>query len=248
MIPKKLQNTIMKKTIIILTALAGGLTTLLRAQTPQPPVEEKKLSYSVTMDFPYASKYVFRGIEKTKDTIQPSVEITSNNLYAGVWMNQPFSKKSENEIDFYAGYGIPLDDIWKLDVGGTYYYYPEADRSVSVKHSLEGYIGITGTVAGFTPGVYAYYDVDLKEVIFQGSVGYSIPLKEYGTSLDFTATLGHDSPEVGDDYLYWGVGVNLPFKLSQKATLVLGGQYAANDLDGVDDNHLWFTAGLTVGF
>ncbi|HRP05556.1 MAG TPA: TorF family putative porin [Opitutaceae bacterium] len=238
----------MKKTIIILAALAGGLTTLLRAQTPQPPVEEKKLSYSVTVDFPYASKYVFRGLGKTKDTIQPSVEITSNNLYAGVWMNQPFSKKSENEIDFYAGYGIPLDDIWKLDVGGTFYYYPEADRSVAVKHSLEGYIGITGTVAGFTPGVYAYYDVDLKEVIFQGSVGYSIPLKDYGTSLDFTATLGHDSPEVGDDYLYWGVGVNLPFKLTQKATLVLGAQYAANDLDGVDDNHLWFTAGLTVGF
>jgi hypothetical protein len=45
------------------------------------------------------------------------------------------------------------------------------------------------------------------------------------------------------------VGVNLPFKLTQKATLEFWGQYAANDLDGVDDNDtLWFTAGLTVGF
>ncbi|MBE7540415.1 MAG: hypothetical protein HS122_18655 [Opitutaceae bacterium] len=235
----------MNKTSIILAAIVCGLTTVAKAQSP---VQESKLSYSVTVDFPYASKYVFRGIEKTRDTIQPSIEITSKSLYAGVWMNQPITDNLDNEIDFYAGYGIPLNDIWKIDVGGTYYYYPEANKSVSIEHSFEGYFGITGTVAGFTPGIYAYYDFDLKEVIFQGSVGYSIPLADYGTSLDFTATIGHDSPEVGDDYVYWGVGVNLPFKLTDKATLVFGGQYASNDRDGFDDNILWFTAGLTVGF
>ncbi|MBL9190793.1 MAG: hypothetical protein JNJ82_00465 [Opitutaceae bacterium] len=229
----------MKKTALILALLATGLG--LNAQ-------ESKLSYSVTVDFPYASKYVFRGIEYAKDSIQPSIEVASGNFYAGVWTNQPVTNNSDNEFDFYAGYGIPLNDKWKLDVGATLYYYPEADTSSFDEQTFEGFIGLTGTVSGFTPGIYAYYDFDLKAFTVQGSVGYSISLESAGTSLDFTVTLGNVSPDVGDDYIYYGIGVNLPYKLTEKATFAVGAQYASNDLDGADDNHLWFTAGLTVGF
>jgi hypothetical protein len=64
-------------------------------------------------------------------------------------------------------------------------------------------------------------------------VGYSIPLESAGTSLDFTVTLGNVSdPDVGDDYIYYGIGVNLPYKLTEKATFAVGAQYASNDLDG----------------
>jgi hypothetical protein len=48
--------------------------------------------------------------------------------------------------------------------------------------------------------------------------------------------------------MYYGIGLNLPYKLTEKATLAFGAQWASNDLDGADDSHLWFTAGLTVGF
>jgi len=236
----------MKKTALIFALLAAGFTA--HAQTP---VQESKLSYSVTVDFPYASKYVFRGIENAKDSIQPSIEVASGNFYAGVWTNwtnQPITNNSDNEIDFYAGYGIPLNDVWKLDVGATFYYYPEADKSSLDEHTFEGYVGLTGTIQGFTPGIYAYYDFDLKAFTVQGSVGYSVPLESSGTSLDFTATLGNVSPDVGDDYLYYGIGVNMPFKLTDKATFAVGVQYASNDLDGADGDHLWFTTGLTVGF
>jgi len=229
----------MNKTALILAFLAGGLG--LNAQ-------ESKLSYSVTVDFPYASKYVFRGIEYAKDSIQPSIEIATGNFYAGVWTNQPVTNNSDNEFDFYAGYGIPMNDTWKLDVGATLYYYPEADTSSFEEKTFEGYVGLTGTVAGFTPGIYAYYDFDLKAMTLQGSVGYSIPLETAGSSLDFSVTLGNVSPDVGDDYMYYGIGVNLPYKLTEKATFAVGAQYASNDLDGADGDHLWFTAGLTVGF
>jgi len=229
----------MKKTALILAFLAGGLG--LNAQ-------ESKLSYSVTVDFPYASKYVFRGIEYAKDSIQPSIEIATGNFYAGVWSNQPVTNNTDNEFDFYAGYGIPMNDTWKLDVGATLYYYPEADTTSFIEKSFEGYVGLTGTVSGFTPGIYAYYDFDLKAFTLQGSVGYSIPLETAGSSLDFSVTLGNVSPDVGDDYMYYGIGVNLPYKLTEKATFAVGAQYASNDLDGADGDHLWFTAGLTVGF
>jgi uncharacterized protein (TIGR02001 family) len=229
----------MKKIALVLALAALG--TSLRA-------EESKLSYSVTVDFPYASKYVFRGIEYAKESIQPSIEFASGNFYAGVWTNQPITDNTDNEIDFYAGYGMALNDTWKLDVGATLYYYPEADTSSFEEQTFEGYVGLTGSVAGFTPGIYAYYDFDLEAFTLQGSVGYSIPLETAGSSLDFTLTLGNVSPDVGDDYMYYGIGVNLPYKLTEKATLAFGAQWASNDLDGADDNHLWFTAGLTVGF
>lgn len=237
----------MKRTILILSALLGGFATCLSAQTPTP-AQEKKLSYSVTMDFPYAGKYVFRGRESAKESIQPSIEIASGNFYAGLWMNQPITNNTDNEIDFYAGYFVPLNEFWKVDVGGTFYYYPEADTSAAIEHTFEGYVGITGTVSGFTPGLYSYYDFDLKQFVIQGSVGYSVPLKEVGTSLDFTFTLGNVSPDEGEDYRYWGVGLNLPYKLTDKATVAVGAQYVSNDIDGADDDFLWFTAGLTVGF
>lgn len=231
----------MKKTALILVALVG-------VSIAQAQVQESKLSYSVTVDFPYASKYVFRGKESAKESLQPSIEVASGNFYAGIWTNQPITNNSDNEFNFYGGYGVPLNDIWKVDLGGTFYYYPEADKSSADEHTFEGYVGITGTVAGFTPGIYAYYDFDVKAFTLQGSVGYSVPLESSGTSLDFSVTLGNVSPDVGDDYLYWGVGVNLPFKLSEKATFAVGAQYASNDLDGVKGDHLWFTTGLTVGF
>jgi hypothetical protein len=72
-------------------------------------------------------------------------------------------------------------------------------------------------------------------------------MESAGTSLDFSATLGNVSPDAGDDYTYWGLGVNLPFKLSEKATAAFGVQYASTNIDSSDD-YLWFTAGVTVGF
>ena len=61
---KKLQTiTKMKKTTALLLAavLSGGS---LSAQ--------EESSYSVTVDFPYVSDYVFRGVKFANDSIQPS--------------------------------------------------------------------------------------------------------------------------------------------------------------------------------
>jgi len=228
----------MKKVTLLLCLFASSLG--LRGAEAAP-------SYSVTVDFPYASKYVFRGVQYAKESIQPSVELASGNFYAPIWTNQPITDNLDNEFDFYAGYGLPLSDTVKLDFGATLYYYPEADTSVYDSNTFEGYIGLTGSVSGFSPGVYAYYDTTLKAFTLQGSVGYSVPMATAGTSLDFSATLGNVSPDSGSDYAYWGLGVNLPYKLSEKATAAIGVQYASTNADGSDD-YVWFTAGVTVGF
>lgn len=227
----------MKKTAILLAALAVGAS--LQAQEPAS-------SYTITVDFPYASEYVFRGAKLADDSFQPSVEIAKDNWYAGVWTNQPLINNTDNEVDFYVGMGLPLNDTWNIDTGATLYWYPELDKSTGLDSTtFEGYVGITGTVSGFTPSFYTYYDFTLEAWAFQGSVGYSVPLADK-LSLDITGTVGLVEPDLGDNYTYYGIGVVLPYSLTDKATASVGVQYATTDITGSEDE-VYVTAGITIG-
>ncbi len=231
----------MNKIVITLAALAACVS--LRAQEPAS-------SYSVTVDFPYTSKYVFRGNQLASDSFQPSVEVASGNWYAGLWTNLPIERvdKSlvENEIDFYAGYGIPLSDTWSIDTGVTYYYYPEKTAGSGIEDTTEFFVGLTGTLAGFTPSFYSYYDIDRKAWTFQAAAGYSVSLSDKA-SLDFSATLGRVDTDGGSDYTYYGAGAVLPYKLNDSATLNFGVQWATTNFDDADDE-IWATTGITIGF
>ncbi|WP_438482041.1 TorF family putative porin [Oleiharenicola lentus] len=230
----------MKKTALILAALVAGAS--LSAQDAAAP------SYSVTVDFPYASKYVFRGVQYAEGSIQPSVKLTTGSFYAGVWTNQPITSNIDNEVDFFAGYGFKLSDTFSLDVGATAYYYPELDDSTGLDNATyEGYVGLNGTFGAFTTGLYAYNDFTLESFTVQGTVGYSVALSDKA-SFNLLGTIGKVYPDSGDDYTYYGVGATVPYKLTDSATLTGGVQYATHDIDGLEDGHLWFTVGLTVTF
>ena len=71
----------MKKTVILLAALLTGAS--LAADTAPAS------SYSITADFPYTTKYVFRGVQYAEGAFQPSVKFTQGDFYAGVWMSAP---------------------------------------------------------------------------------------------------------------------------------------------------------------
>lgn len=205
-------------------------------------------SYTVTVDFPYASKYVFRGVELAQGSFQPSVKVTAGDFYAGLWTNQPVTRNTDNEIDLFAGYGFALNENWSLDLGGTLYYYPEANTSLGLdEHTFEGYVGVTGAVGGVNLGAYTYYDFDLKSLTIQGNIGYSIPLSAEA-SLDFSANLGHVSPDGASDYTYYGAGVAVPYKLTDHATVTGGVNYASHDITGLEGSHLWYNVGINLSF
>jgi uncharacterized protein (TIGR02001 family) len=158
-----------------------------------------------------------------------------------------------NEYDFYIGYTKELSDSASFDLGVTYYYYPsiprDSDGVEMYESTVEAYSGLTFDVAGFTPAVYAYYDFDLEVLTLQGSIGYSIPMAGAGTSLDLTATYGHVDPKDQGSYVYYGASAQIPYRLNDNATLTVGAHYASNDIgNGVDDDFVFFTAGLTIGF
>ncbi|MDI1250456.1 MAG: TorF family putative porin [Lacunisphaera sp.] len=229
----------MKKLTLLLAALLASAS--LSAAEPAS-------SYSVTVDFPYTTKYVFRGYEFAKGAFQPSVKVTSGDFYAGVWMSAPVDRGYELEVDYYAGYGFKLAEGWTLDAGLTAYSYPGLDTSGGAdKTTFEGYVGVNGTLGIFSSGTYAYYDVTLKAFTIQEALGYSITLDEK-TAVNLLATIGHVSPDVGSGYTYYGFGATVPYKLTDKATITAGVQYADHDIDGVEGSHFWGTLGFTYAF
>ncbi len=240
----------MKKTALFLAALAVGVS----AQA-----QDAKRSYSVTSDFTYASKYVFRGVEvNDADAFQPSVEVTFGDAYVGLWTNQPITKQEDNEIDLYGGYKFKVNDALSFEAVGTYYWYPEA-KGFDTRDSIEAGIGATYTISGISTSLYYYYDFTLEANTTQASVGYSLPLEMAGASLDFSAffgtTKGKDwKPDSGskveESYNYYGLDVSLPYKLSETATVTVGAHWAQNDNYFSQDTNdeTWVTAGLTIGF
>jgi uncharacterized protein (TIGR02001 family) len=240
----------MKKTAVFLAALVAG--SALRADeapaAPAAPVvpAEPAAAYSVTADFSYVSSYVFRGYKLADDAIQPSIKLAVGNAYAGVWLSEPVDSEFDNEIDFYGGYTFALSDGWSLDVGATLYYYPEAPASAD-ESTFEGYVGLTGTVGGVTLGGYVYQDFTLEATTVQGNVGYGIPISDK-VSCNLSANLGYVTYNEGDDYTYYGVSVQLPWKISDHATLTLGGSYANNDIPDAEDDLFWVNAGFSYTF
>jgi uncharacterized protein (TIGR02001 family) len=202
--------------------------------------------YSLSVDVTYASSYVFRGIQLGDGTLHPSIEASSEDFYAGIWFATPLANRSSegwgDEIDFYAGYTPSLSDTTALDIGATYFTYPNADNTFEI------FTGINFDLGGVTPGVYVYRDLDLNTWTYQGSVGYSIPLESMGASLDLSASIGFVDPDGADTYTYWGASAVIPYQLADNATVSVGLHYASNDLSLAEDNFLYGTVGLTVGF
>lgn len=230
----------MKKTALILGALLTGAS--LSADE-----SATVSSYSVTADFSYATKYVFRGVEYAEGAFQPSLKLTTGDFYIGIWSSLPADRGYEAEVDYYAGYGFKLSDSVSLDVGATVYHYPGLDVPGADKTTIEAYAGLNGSVQGVNLGLYVYNDFDLDVFTVQGNLGYSIPINET-VSMNIAASLGHANPDAGSGYTYYSFGVQFPYKLSDAATVTVGGNWASHDEDTLDDNHAWANVGFTYTF
>lgn len=224
----------MKKTVLLIAALAAGASSL----------QAQDSTYSVTLDFSYASDYIFRGVKLADDVITPSVEFASGDFYAGIWSAQPVTKSQANEFDFYAGYGWALSDTWSLDAGATYYYYPEI---AGTNYSFEPFVGVAGALGGLDSSFYLYYDTELEILTYQGSLGYSVPVSDV-LSLDLFADLGYADVDGGGSYTYWDLGASFGYAMTDAASAYFGVTFATNDIDGADDSFFFFTTGVTVGF
>lgn len=235
-----------KQTALVVAALAAGAS--VQAE------EAQASALSVTVDVTYVSDYIFRATNLGNAAIQPSVEAAYGDFYAGVWASNAISNTDDlSEVDLYAGYGLAIDDTFSADVGVTRYTY----EGGSAIDTTEAFVGVSADVL-LTPSVYAYYDFDLDNTTFELSVGYSLPVDAIHTSLDFSAAAGYvdlgDAIAGNDDYTYYSVGVAVPYKLSETATLTAGVDYVYNNEDtvagfnGGDNDVIVGKVGISIGF
>lgn len=236
-----------KKTALAIAAISAGVS----AQAAE--AAKSKSDLSVTVDVTYVSDYVFRGAKLANDSIQPSVEATYADFYAGAWHTSDVSSNSGvTETDFYAGYGYKLNDKIKLDGGVTAYTYNGGGNNDTV----EGYFGVSVDVL-LSPSLYYYYDFDLDISTIEASIGYSIPVDAIKASVDLSAKLGNVSGKIAgshQDYTYAVGGVAIPYKLSETATLTVGADYIINDspsytgFSGNGKDIIVGKAGISIGF
>lgn len=201
---------------------------------------------SVSTDLTYTSKYVFRGVEVSTESFQPSLNVEVGNFMLGVWNSTPIEKDYELEFDYTLGYNINVTKDWSVNVGATVYHYPGLDEGK--KYSSEGFIGLNGTLLGFTTETCAFYDRDLKALTAQQTLGRSFNLSEK-LSLDLSGSIGRVRFDDSSFYTYYGAGATLAYSITEKATISVGGQWADHNLtDGTPGNHTWGTIGLSYQF
>lgn len=233
-----------KQTALVLAALVAGVS----AQAQEHAAPAAKSDLSVTVDVTYVTDYVFRGAKLGDASIQPSVEAAYGDFYAGAWHTDEVSSNTvnANETDFYAGYGLAVTDKLKLDVGATAYTYTGGGSD----DTFEAFVGASLDVL-LTPSLYYYYDFDLDVSTVEASIGYSIPVDAIKASVDLSAKYGWVAPDSGEQRVYGSVGVSVPYKLSETATLTAGVDYIVNDggdlIDG-DEDGVVGKVGVSIGF
>jgi uncharacterized protein (TIGR02001 family) len=233
----------MKKTILALAALAAGVS----ASAQNSATSE----LAVTVDITYVSNYVFRGGLLAENSIQPSVEASYGDFYAGVWYSDDVNNAALSETDVYAGYNLAINETFSADFGVTRYLYD----GQSGADTTEVYAGIK-VDALLSPSAYYYYDFDREVSSYIGSIGYSVPVEQVGISIDLSATYGYiQIPST--DYSYWGVGAAIPYQLSETATLTAAVNYTHADSNNIpavagyistEQDQVVVSIGLSVGF
>jgi hypothetical protein len=172
------------------------------------------------------SENIFRGFQESKQTIAGGVEISSANLYGGVWAVAPVADSFDayqDRVDIYAGYGFDLNDTLQADIGVTGYIRPQNGAVFAYDDSIEAYAGIS--LGGeYNPAFYAFYDFVLERFIFEASAEYIIPIAR--TDLVFGGTLGYSNNN-GFDFGYAQADVEIVQNFSRNLSIGIGGHFAA---------------------
>jgi hypothetical protein len=214
--------------IISALLLAPGFAAETRAWGEEPP--------PVRVDFAYASKYIFRGVEQTGDSVQAAVILSRENFRGGLWANQPFDQNGVSEANVRAAYVWPAADGPAVEASVMHRWFGNVPAH-ELDSSLEAGISATwAPVGGFTPGLAWYHDFRFRADTLQASVARSVPLAKWGAFLELGLhagwTDGDDwrpgslGPKRRDSHGYWGGEARLPYRVGAYTTVAAGVHYA----------------------
>lgn len=231
-------------------------------------------SISATTTFAVESRYLFRGIQFADTSFQPAATLGYEGFYGTVWLNLPigdnplWTTPSLLELDIVGGYSTALSDFATIDVGVTYYVFPELaagffdiyeeDGDGLGSNTIEPYVGVAFT-APLSPKIYLFHDVMLDTFTVQGSLAHSFPLGGEW-SVDPSGIVGYVIDDgASPDYLYGHASLNLTYAFTEEASGYVGVRFGGSDIAGgsvfddlvagtLDPVGVWFGAGFTASF
>jgi uncharacterized protein (TIGR02001 family) len=227
------------KSILVVSLIVAGTLGLPAQTPPASPAAPSAPSWSFAVTPAFVSQYMFRGVRLGGPSFEPTIEADCGNLALGVWSNSPMADKvvgqSDPEIDPYGSYKFVASDALSIQPGFTWYTYVNANQNNGFyKATFEPNLAVNYTVSGLTLTPKIYYDVVLKGATYEFNAAYAAPLKDLGTELDITGTLGtykwtaaaeNTSPDVKNWGDYWLLSVAAPFQVTKDQKLTLGWAY-----------------------
>ena len=231
------------------------------AIAPTAYAADAELSVSTGVDF--VSQYVFRGVSLADDAVQPYVEASIGNFTVGGWFSTAIGANSifaGDEFDLYAGYSVPLDSSISLDLGATYYHYPQGGDFFETADGAAGTYEVSAAV-GFgdvplAPSVTAYYDFTLEAFTLEGGVGHSVEIGG-AQSLDLGLTVGLVDGD-GFSYEYGQASAAVSHAFTDDVAAYVGANFALNSEDVLDFDSIlngdpkgsmfWLGTGISAGF
>jgi hypothetical protein len=231
------------------------------------------LDVDITLDFTYASKYMWHGYDvfNGDGSYMPSIELGTNGFYVGFWAAFPSSSGYEDltEFDYYVGYGYTFfeDQTYALETSITYTYFDfpktasAADASeLALSFSMPNLLPLGP--ANLVPSYTMYYDFEgIDSTNFDDGffntfgLSYSLPITPFlegqeEQALDFGFDITHDDGVYGakSGWSYATIGVSTTYEY--KGAYFTPGMYYQMKLDDVapgkiDDD---FYATFSIGY
>jgi uncharacterized protein (TIGR02001 family) len=240
-----------KKLIAVLLAACSAGILQVNAQTgtmPAPaaatmaaPTPPAAPSWSESFSPTYVSQYMFRGSRFAQDSIQGAYDATYGNWDFGVWASNPIGHnkvapgQSQPEIDPYGSYTWALTDSLSIQPGFTWYTYIHAPTNQGFyRETFEPNIALNWTIGGLKIQPKIYDDLVLEGPTYELNGYYTVPLKDWGTELDFTGTVGtyfqYDAVNLSVPHThsygnYWLAGVAAPYQITKDLKATVGWAY-----------------------
>ena len=230
-------------------------------------------SLSVSTSVGFESRYVFRGVQFAETSFQPAINLSYGNAYGGVWLNLPVGDDDlvvtpgGEELDFFGGYNISLNDAMTLDVGVTYYTFPdlasgffdlyEEDGDGLGANTIEAYAGVSWS-GPFSPSLYVFRDFNFDTFTVQGAASHSVDLAPK-TKFIIGGTIGYIVDDDPGDYLYGTATADISYAISDNGTILAGVRYGGSDIAGgsiidasiagtFQSSGLWWGVGFAASF
>ncbi|MFZ5496523.1 MAG: hypothetical protein ACOZE5_14460 [Verrucomicrobiota bacterium] len=214
--------------------------------------QDGELALAVTTGV--ASRYVYRGVERSSATWQTGLEGAFDGWRGRLWSNLPSESAEPGELQSSLGYVWRTTSGMDVEARGTHFWYVDGPGNGAAAHSFEAAVHLDWNLpSGWRPGLGFAYDIRYRSRAVEASLAYDVALPDFGTYLELRAYGGQVAAEdvlpdtrvaaTRDAYTYFGADLRLPYRIAVHWVLA-----AEAHLTGtINQNRAWSPMGRGAG-